>query len=328
MKTITLDDIQSARECIAPHVMQTPTTRDEALGRQYDAEIWFKWENRQTTGSFKLRGALNKLLSLPPPERATSGVLAASSGNHGQGVAHAAQMLGLPARIYVPDDTPSKKLCSMVQLGAEVVTVPGGYGAAEDAALAAARDSDAAWVSAYNDPDIIAGQGTLAVEWLEQVPALDLLLVPVGGGGLISGVGLAAKASNPDIRVVGVQAAASAALYEAFHGRDMDAVTHSPTLAHGLAGPVETGSITIPLVMQVVDEMLLVSEHDIEQAMAYAYRVHGEVIEGAGAVGLAALLAGKVACAGRAVGVLISGGNVGPERHAEVLARRGGGKEA
>ena len=329
MTAITLDDIQSARERTSPYVVRTPTTHDEALGQQLGAEVWFKWENRQTTGSFKLRGALNKLLSLSP-ERATGGacpgpfgpgpkdqgqsrrVIAASSGNHGLGVAYAALLCGVRAVVYVPDDAPRKKLRGMAQLGAELVTVPGGYGAAEDAALVAVRDSEAVWVSAYNDAEIVAGQGTLALEWLEQVPALDLLLVPVGGGGLISGVGLAAKALKSDLRIVGVQAAASAALYADFYGRDMDAVRHRPTLAHGLAGPVEAGSITIPLVKQVVDEMLLVSEAEIGRAMAYIYRVHGEVIEGAGAVGLAVLLAGKVAYPGRVVGVLVSGGNVDP----------------
>jgi len=325
MKTITLDDIQSARERIAPHVVPTPTTRDETLGQQLETEVWFKWENRQATGSFKLRGALNKILSLSP-ERASGGVIAASSGNHGLGVAYAARLRGVGVAIYVPDDTPRKKLRGMAQLGAELVTVPGGYGAAEDAALVAVLDSEAVWVSAYNDAEIVAGQGTLALEWLEQVPALDMLLVPVGGGGLISGVGLAAKALKSDGRIVGVQAAASAALYAGFHGRDMEAVTHHPTLAHGLAGPVEAGSITISLVKQVTDEILLVSEAEIEQAMAYAYRVHGEVIEGAGAVGLAALLADRVACTGRVVGVLVSGGNVDPERHATILARQATGR--
>ncbi len=321
LKTITLDDIQTARERIAPHVVQTPTTRDEALGRRLNAKVWLKWENRQTTGSFKLRGALNKILTLPP-ERGSRRIIAASAGNHGQGVACAARLRGLRVTIYAPDDAPRKKLRGMAQLGAEVITVPGGYGAAEEAALAAARESEAIWVSAYNDAAIIAGAGALALEWLEQVPTLDLLLVPVGGGGLIAGVGLAAKALKPDLRLVGVQAAASAALHAAFHGRDMDAVAHHPTLADGLAGPIEPGSITVPLVRQVVDEMLLVSEAEIERAIAHACRVHGQVIEGSAAVGLAALLAGKVACAGRVVGLLVSGGNVDAERHAEVLERQ------
>ena len=327
MMTISLDDVRSARGRIAPHVVQTPTTHDESLAQGLGTQVWFKWENRQTTGAFKLRGALNKILSLPSGST-SRGVLAASSGNHGQGVALAAQMLGVPATIYVPDDTPHKKLRGMAQLGAEVVTVPGGYGAAEEAALATARGSDAVWVSAYNDPDIIAGAGTLALEWLEQVPSLDLLLVPAGGGGLVSGVGLAAKALKPGMRVVGVQAEASAALHADFYGGDMNAVMHRPTLADGLAGPVEEGSITIPLVRQLVDEIVLVNEIEIEGAMAYAYRAHGEVIEGAGAVGLAALLTGKVACsAGQVVGVLVSGGNVDPERHAEILSRQAGGAE-
>jgi len=317
---ITFDDIEAAGERIAPHVVRTPTTRDEALGGE--CEVWFKWENRQTTGSFKLRGALNKLLSLSPGQ-ASGGVLAASSGNHGQGLAYAARLCDMRAMIYVPDDTPGKKMRGMARLGAEVVTVPGGYGAAEETALAVAQNSDAIWVSAYNDAETIAGQGTAALEWLEQVPDLDLLLVPTGGGGLLAGVGLAAKALKPEVRIVGVQAAASAALCAGFYGRDMDAVTHHPTLADGLAGPVETGSITIPLVKQVVDQILVVSEAEIERAMAYAYCVHGEVIEGAGAVGLAALLSGKVTCNGCVVGILVSGGNVDAERHADILARQG-----
>lgn len=322
---ITLDDVQAARERVALHIVKTPTTRDEALGRELGAEVWFKWENRQTTGSFKLRGAMNKLLALTPSD-APGGVITASSGNHGQGVAYAARRHGMRVVVYVPDDTPRKKLRGMAKLDAEVVTVPGDFGAAEDAALAAARNSDAVWVSAYNDVEIVAGQGSLMPEWLEQVPTLDLLLAPVGSGGLLAGVGLAAKASKSDVRVIGVQAAASAALHAAFYGGDMDAVIHHPTLADGLAGPVEAGSITVPLVKQTTDEILLVSEPEIERAMAYAYRVHGEVIEGAGAVGLAALLAGKVTCAGRVVGVVVSGGNVDPERHAEVLARQSGDK--
>jgi threonine dehydratase len=210
----------------------------------------------------------------------------------------------------------------MAQLGAEVIAVADGYGAAEGAALEAARTSPAAWVSAYNDPAVITGAGTISLEWLAQVPSLDLLLVPVGGGGLVSGVGLAAKALKPDLRVVGVQAENSAALHADFYGGDMTTVPHLPTLADGLAGPVEEGSITVPLVRQVVDEMLLVDEAEIERAMAYAHRAHGQVIEGAGAVGLAALLEGKVTCRGRVVGLLVSGGNVDPEQLERIVRRK------
>jgi len=319
VETITLQDIEAAGKRIAAHVAQTPTTRDEALGRACDAEVWIKWENCQTTGSFKLRGALNKILLLATePHRP---VIAASAGNHGLGVAYAARLRGLPATIYVPDDAPQKKRRGIAQLGAEVIAVPGGYGAAEETALAAARAGDAVWVSAYNDPAIVAGAGTVGLEWLAQTPALDLLLVPVGGGGLAAGVGLAVQALKSGVRVVGVQAAASAALHAAFFGGDMAAVTHRPTLADGLAGPIEPDSITLPLARQVLDDVLLVSEVEIERALAYSYRLHGRTIEGAGAVGLAALLAGKVPCAGRVVGVLVSGGNIDPERLAEVLER-------
>jgi len=318
---IGLVDIQAARERISPYIVRTPATRDENLGRRLGADVWFKWENRQTTGSFKLRGALNKLLQLTP-EHAPGGVVAASTGNHGQGVAYAARLRGLRATIYVPDDAPRKKLRGLTQLGAQVVAKPGGYGAAEAAALAAAADAGVVWVSGYNDPQVIAGQGTQALEWLEQVPATNLLLVPAGGGGLIAGVGLAIKALQPDVRIAGVQTKNSAALHAAFYGGDMESVVHLPTLADGLAGPVEADSLTIPLVKQIVDEILLVSEAEVEQAMAYAYHAHGEVIEGAGAVGLAALLAGKVDCAGQVVGLLISGGNVDAEQHTEILSRQ------
>jgi threonine dehydratase len=320
IKTVTLVDIQAARGRIASHVVQTPATRDESLGQELGAEIWFKWENHQTTGAFKLRGALNKILPLTP-DGAPAGVVTASAGNHGLGVAYAARLRRLPATVYVPDTAPHKKRRGLAELGAQVVTVSGGYGEAEDAALAAARDSGAVWVSAYNDVDVIAGQGTLALEWLAQVPALDLLLVPVGGGGLVSGVGVAVKAIKPQVRVVGVQAMASAALHAAFYGQDMGAVTHRPTLADGLAGRIDAHSITVPLLKQVVDDVLLLSEAEIERAVAYAYRVHGEVIEGAAAVGLAALLAGKISYAECVVGVLVTGGNIDPERHAEILKR-------
>lgn len=326
--TITLSHIQVAHRQIAPHIVETPVIRDDALSGAHQAEVWFKWENQQRTGAFKLRGALNKILSMPP-DAAAQGVLTASSGNHGQGVALAAQRLDVPVTVYVPDDTPRRKLRAMAQLGAQVITVPNGYGAAEAAALDVARTSEAVWISAYNDPAIIAGAGTIALEWLAQTPSLDLLLVPVGGGGLISGVGLAAKALKPDLRVVGVQTENSAALHADFHGGDMRAVPHLPTLADGLAGPVEDGAITVPLVRQVVDEILLVSEVEIERAMAYAHLAHGQVIEGAGAVGLAALLENKIACEGRVVGLLVSGGNVDPDRHAEILCRQGsrGGRQ-
>jgi len=320
MTIVSLAEFQAANQRIDPFIVRTPVGHDESLGRRLGAEVWFKWENRQRTGAFKLRGALNKLLSLPP-EAVAQGVLTASSGNHGQGVALAAGMLGVSATVYVADDTPRIKLLAMAQLGAGVRAVRGGFGAAEAIALDVARVSGAAWVSAYNDPAIIAGAGTVSLEWLEQVPSLDVLLVPVGGGGLVSGVGLAARAIKAGLRIVGVQAANSAALHAAFHGCNMEAVTHLPTLADGLAGPVEAGSITVPLVRQLVDEMLLVTEAEIEQAMAYAYHVHGEVIEGAGAVGLAALLAGAVACQGRVVGVLVSGGNVDPERLEGIVRR-------
>jgi threonine dehydratase len=316
---ITLADIQAASLRIAPYVRETPVTPDRELSARLAGPVWLKWENRQTTGSFKLRGALNKLLALPPdaqPDR----VVAASAGNHGQGVAYAARLVGWPVTVYVPEAATRKKVEAMRALGAEVRFVVGGYGDAEAAAIAAARESGALWVSPYNDPSVIAGQGTLGLELIAQAPDLDLVLVPVGGGGLIAGVGLAIKALKPGVRVIGIQSEASPFLHAEFHGQDMAAVVERPTLADGLAGPVEPGSITVPLLHQVADDVLLISEADIAQAIAYAYRTHGEIVEGSGAVGLAALLSGRVDCAGRTVGVIISGGNIDPERLDQVLA--------
>lgn len=307
---ISLSDIRSARERIAPHIRQTEVALDERVG------VWLKWENHQTTGSFKLRGALNKILGLATEAR-TRGLIAASAGNHGQGVALAGRLAGARVRVFASEHAVSKKVQAMQDLGAEVVRVPGGYGDAERAAIAAARTSGEVWVSPYNDPAVIAGQGTLGLEILEQVPDAREILVPVGGGGLVAGVGLAVKALRPEVKIVGVQNETSKFMHEIYFDRDPDAVVELPSLADGLSGPVEPGSITIEIARQVVDEFLLVTEAEIEAAIRYAWTAHGETIEGSGAVGLAAVLAGK--WKGRGGLLIVSGGNIDPDAHRRLV---------
>ncbi len=306
---ITLADVEQARQCIAPHVLRTPVTRDESLN------LWLKWENRQHTHSFKPRGALNKVLSLSPAEL-QAGLVAASAGNHGQGVALAAGLVGAPVRVVVPESAAQVKVERMRQLGATVERVPGLYGDAETHALRLAARTAATYVSPYNDPRVIAGAGTLMLELLEQAPEVTRWLVPLGGGGLIAGVGSGARALNPRLQVIGGQSEASPYLYQQFYRGHMEGVVERPTLTDGLAGSVEAGSVTIDLLPQVCDGVVLVSEEEIAEAIRYAYRRLGEVIEGSAAVGLAAVLAGKLSTTDRPTGALITGGNIDPACHA------------
>ena len=309
---IPISEIHAAQRRIAGHVVPTPVAHDERLG------AWLKWESRQLTHSFKPRGALNKVLSL---DRAglDRGLIACSAGNHGQGTALAARIAGSRVAVYVPAGAAQIKIDKMLALGAEVIRVPGQYGDAEAAAIIAAREQGRTYVSPYNDPLVMAGAGTIGLEWLAQTPALDILLIPVGGGGLIAGAGSAAKALRPGIKIIGVQSEASAYLHAEFHRRDMSAVVEVPTLTDGLAGSIEPGSATIGLIHEVADDVLLVTEEEIERAIAYAFQRHGEVVEGSAAVVLAAALAGRVAPAGE-IGLLITGGNIDAAAHARICA--------
>jgi threonine dehydratase len=304
---IPLPDIQAARQRIAEHILATPLTRDETLG------VWLKWENRQITHSYKPRGALNKVLSLDRAEL-DRGLLTCSAGNHGQGVALAGQKSGARVTVYVPESTPQIKLDKMRALGAELVIVPGLYGDAEAAAARAAREQGQTYLSPYNDLLVMAGAGTVALDWLDQDDSFEVALVPVGGGGLISGFGSALKALRPQARVLGVQSEASAFMHAEFYRGDSSDVPDLPTLTDGLAGSIEAGSATIPITREVADDILLVTEEEIERAIAYAYHKHGEVVEGSGAVGLAAVMAGKVP-SGVTYGLIVTGGNIDPAKH-------------
>ena len=304
--------LEQARERIAPYIHKTPLTYDPKL------QLYLKWENHQVTGSFKARGALNKILSLQDWEL-DRGLVTASAGNHGQGVALAAGIRPARVIVFVSEHASPNKIKAMKELGADIHFIPGGYAEAESAGIAFAKESGATWISPYNDGMVIAGQGTIALEVLQDLPDLSSVtwLVPAGGGGLVSGIGCALRATQPHARLFAIQSEASPFLHAIFHQGTQDGVVELPSLADGLAGPVEAGSVTVPMVKNYVDDVILVSEAEIRQAIQYAWMNYHECIEGSAAVTLAATLSGKVDD-GTAVAVL-TGGNIDPAEHAQII---------
>ena len=313
---IPFEWITGADGRIAPHILCTPLTHDAARN------LYIKWENRQVTGSFKARGAFNKVLLLEEWEREV-GLVGASAGNHGLGMALAGQKVGAAVQVFVSEHAVPAKVEAMRALGAVIHVVPGGYGDAEAAGKAYAEEKQKTWVSPYNDGQIIAGQGTVGLEIARELPVgAESWLVPVGGGGLISGIGSSLQKQAHPPHLIGVQAEASAFMHSLFYRNTQDGTQDLPSLADGLAGEVEHGSVTIPIVKQTVDEIVLVSEEEIARAIAFAWYVYVEKLEGAGAVGLAAILARKIKI--RPAVVVVSGGNVQPEVHAEIVGRFAG----
>jgi len=301
---------------IAPHIQKTPLTNDVKRG------ILIKWENHQVTGSFKPRGALNKVLSLADWERAP-GLVAASAGNHGQGVALAGRLTGTVVEVFVSENAVPAKIVAMRDLGAKISMVKGGYAQAESAGREYALAHRKIFISPYNDGQVIAGQGTIGPEVLRELkePVANWI-VPTGGGGLISALGTILNKLTPRPRLIGVQAAASPFTYSLFHKHTQTGIQDLPTLADGLSGAVEEGSITIPMIEEYVDDFFVVSEEEISRAMAFAWAIYHEKIEGSAAVGLAAVLTGKIK--ERPSVVIISGGNVQPEVHEKIVARFAG----
>lgn len=308
--------LDQAVERVRGRVLRTPLTYDP------DLDVYFKWENHQTTGSFKLRGAMNKILALTSYEL-ERGLAAASAGNHGQGVALAAQAVGAHVTVFASEHAVPNKLAAMRALGAEVRLVPGGYSEAEAAGLRFSQESGATWVSPYNDGLVIAGQATLGVELLDDRIGREVnaWVVPVGGGGLIAGLGAALRRTSPRPRLIGVQSEASAYFHSLFHNGSQAGVVEVDSLADGLSGAVEEGSITIPLVRRSVDDIRLVSEDEISRAIACAWTRYGERIEGSAAVALAGVLFGHVA--ERPALVVVSGGNI-PDALFEAALKTGG----
>jgi len=314
---VTLDEVRAAASRIAGAVERTPMLHSRTLSKLTGAEVWLKFENLQFTASFKERGALNRLLALTAAER-SRGVIAMSAGNHAQGVAFHAARLGLRAVIVMPRGTPNTKVSATQVHGAEVVLE--GDTLAEAAAHARARQArdGLTFIHPYDDPAIIAGQGTVALEMLEQAPELDALLVPVGGGGLISGMACAAKALEPAIEVWGVESKAYCAMHQRLAGLPVS--VGGDTIAEGLAVR-DVGELTLAMTRALANGVLLVEEAAIERAIVALVEIEKTVAEGAGAAGLAALLEHPGRFAGRRVGIPLCGGNIDSRLLAAVLMR-------
>jgi threonine dehydratase len=315
---VTLRDIEAAAGVLAGAVRQTSFDRSRTLSDITGAGVWLKFENLQFTATFKERGALNRLSALSADER-RRGVIACSAGNHAQGVAYHAARLKIPATIVVPLGTPTVKIENTRRHGAHVIE--GGATLEEAATLAAdhGREQRVTFIHPYDDPLIIAGQGTIALEMLAAVPDLDVLLVPIGGGGLISGMAVAAKTLKPGIKIIGVQAALYPSMYNLVKG--MRLPMRGDTLAEGIAVKAP-GEITSEIVRRLVDDIVLVSEQEIEQALSLLIGIEKTVTEGAGAAGLAAILANQKRFRGRAVGLVLTGGNIDARLLAGVLTRQ------
>ena len=317
MQPPTIDDIRAAAERVKGAVIRTPMLVSRTLSEIIGAEVWLKFENLQFTAAYKERGALNKLLQLTPEERAR-GVIAASAGNHAQAVAYHAKRLGIPAVIVMPEATPTVKVTQTQGHGAEVVL----YGNIVDDAFARARElaleNGYVFIHAFDDPQIIAGAGTVGLEMLEDAPELDGIVVPIGGGGLMSGVSIAARSVKPDIELIGVEAELYPSMKCAIQHCQMP--LGGDTLAEGIAVK-QPGALTSRILGEYANDVVLVSERDLERAVAMLVGIEKTVVEGAGAAGLAAMLSDPERYRGRKVATLLCGGNIDTHLLANVLVR-------
>jgi threonine dehydratase len=315
--TLTLDDIKAAARRVEGHLERTPCRYSRTLSAITGAEVWVKFENLQFTASYKERGALNKLLQLSPDEK-RRGVIAASAGNHAQGLAYHGQRLDVPVTIVMPRGTPFVKVEQTRAFGATVVIEGDSYDAAYEHALLLEQERGLVFVHPFDDEDVMAGQGAIALEMLEDAPDLEILPVPIGGGGLISGVATAAKAIKPNIRIIGVEPA----MYPSFTARmrGINAPCSGQTIAEGIAVR-EIGKLTYQTARPLIDDVLLLEEPFFERAIALYCNVEKTVVEGAGAASLAALLAFPERFRGKKCGLIITGGNIDPRLLASVLTR-------
>ncbi|MFB0873537.1 MULTISPECIES: threonine ammonia-lyase [unclassified Sphingobium] len=314
---VTVDDILAARTRIAGSIVKTPTLVSQTFSDMLGCKVYLKFENLQFTAAYKERGALNRLLLLGDKAKET-GVIAASAGNHAQGLAYHGKRLGVPVTIVMPQTTPTVKVTQTQGHGATVVL----HGEKFDDAYAHARllevEQGLTFVHPFDEPDIIAGQGTIALEMLEDAPDIDTLVIPIGGGGLFSGVGTAARAMKPDVELVGVQAELYPSMYDFIKNADL--ACDGDTLAEGIAVK-QPGELTRRFVERLADDIVLVSERRLEEAVSLLLQIEKTVVEGAGAAGLAALLSHRERFAGRTVGLILCGGNIDTRLLANVLLR-------
>jgi threonine dehydratase len=310
---ITYSWFVEAQNRIKPFIRNTPVSFDKGL------DVLYKWENHQITGSFKARGALNKVLSLTEAER-KNGLVAASAGNHGQGVALAGAITGSKATIFLPKNASTVKIQAIREKEAAIQFVAGGYELAETTAQEYARKNSMEWISPYNDGQVISGQATIALELMEQVDLADYqsIIIPVGGGGLAAGMGLVLSEKHPHIKVIGVQSYASAFFHNLFYYQTQEGVVESSSVADGLEGRVEDNAITIPILQRVLDDIILVTEEEIEEAIRWVWTKNHEIIEGSAAVTLAARLNGKIKPLPSLL--ILSGGNIDQDVHNRITA--------
>ncbi len=314
---VTLQDIQAAAKVIEGHVVKTPFLHSRTLSEITGAQVYLKFENHQFTASFKERGALNKLNSLSSEQR-KAGVIACSAGNHAQGVAYHAHRLGIPATIVMPRYTPYVKVEHTQKHGAEVILEGENFDAAKAFAIDAGIKRKLTLVHPYDDAMIVAGQGTCGLEMMADHPDLEALVVAIGGGGLISGISIAAKAINPAIDIVGVEMVRFPAMYHAMRGTEPS--FGASTIAEGIAVK-EPGKLTREIIARNVAEIFLVDEGDIEEAIVMLLEIEKTVVEGAGAAPLAALLRNRERFIGKKVGLVLCGGNIDPLVLAEIVER-------
>jgi threonine dehydratase len=314
---LTIDDVRAAAQRIEGAVVRTPTMHSKTLSRIAGAEIWLKFENLQFTAAYKERGALNALLLMDEVQR-KRGVITASAGNHSQGLSYHGTRLGVPVTIVMPKTTPMVKIMQTEQVGGKVVL----EGETFDEAYATARSMEKqlglTFVHPFDDPAVAAGQGSVALEMLEDAPQIETLVVPIGGGGLISGMATVAKALNPAIEVIGVQAQLYPSMYDRIKGEHLPC--GGDTLAEGIAVK-EPGEFTAKIIAELVDDILLVSEAELEKAVSLLLQIEKTVVEGAGAAGLAAIMAHKERFSGKKIGLVLCGGNIDTRLLANVLLR-------
>jgi threonine dehydratase len=315
--TVTLEEIKVARRVIEGHVLRTPMLPAPNLSALTGADVYVKYENLQVTNSFKDRGAFVKLASLSETER-RRGVIAMSAGNHAQSVAYHAARLKIPSTIVMPASTPFVKVQATRAHGAKVVLEGETLAEAQTRAEEIAKQRHLAWVHPYDDVVVIAGQGTIALEMLEDVPELDMLVAPIGGGGLVAGNAIAARSIKPAIKIIGVEAALYPSMWNALHKGSLP--LGGPTLAEGIAVK-SAGTLALPVVRQLVSDVLLVNEAHLERAVNAFLCVQKVIAEGAGAAGLAAMLAEPDRFRGKKVGLILSGGNIDPRILASIMVR-------
>ena len=316
---VSIEHVRAAAGALADAIKRTAFQKSETLSAILGCEIWLKFENQQFTASFKERGALNKLLQLTDAQKA-QGVIAMSAGNHAQGVAYHAKRLGIPAVIVMPDGTPTVKVEGTRAHGAKIVLKGATLEEAASYAALHGEEKGFTFIHPYDDPLIVAGQGTVALEMLDQGPELDVMIVPIGGGGLMSGMGIVARALAPEMQVIGVQSMLYPAMKAAFDGKAAPEALGGDSLAEGIAVK-NPGVLTTQIIKQVVDDIVLVSEPQLERAVTLLLDIEKTVAEGAGAAGLAAILADKERFAGKRLGLVVCGGNIDMRLLSDVLTR-------